>query len=631
MSTRLDIGRGAIVEVGGRLFKVTDDSIAFGQVEARDLEFGRIERLAIGDIRRPNDDEEERSPPALPILDSAEIEEARRRLAVIGPLVEHRRHSNSEVQAAAAALGISKTTLYRWMNQYATDGRLTSLCPRKRPGGRGKSRLEADIDRIVQSVIDEHYLKPIQPTAQSTIREVNRRCRNANLVPPHSNTIRARLKSIPRKVALKSRGHKKEARDRFTARPGHFELATHPLSLVQVDHTPLDLVLVDERFRMSLHRPFLTLVFDVYSRMILSFYISFEKPNALATGIAIARAIMPKDKWLLLNGIQEPWPCWGFPKIIHVDNAKEFRGEMLRLACEQYKIEIDFRPVADPAMGGHIERVLGTIMRQHVHEIAGAAKKPVIRGEYDSDKNASMTLAEFEVGLTKYITGIYHQQYHSGIGTTPIKRWTDALLGSGDVAGSGQPAPPKDEERLRIDFMPVEKRGISKEGVRIDNIFYFHDALRPYIGDSKKDGKQHIFHRDPRDISVIYFWDPAVNQYISVPYKNATHPPISVWELNVVRRHLEAQGRAFVNEQVIFATYEWLRAHAERSQHQTRVARRNNERRAQLERSKQPELKNVTPAIKSTDSTKMLEAHTDQAPRSTRFEFIKPLEMDEDA
>jgi putative transposase len=35
-----------------------------------------------------------------------------------------------------------------------------------------------------------------------------------------------------------------------------------------------------------------------------------------------------------------------------LDNAKEFHGEMLRRACEQYGIALEYRPVAQPHLGG---------------------------------------------------------------------------------------------------------------------------------------------------------------------------------------------------------------------------------------------------------------------------------------
>ena len=54
-----------------------------------------------------------------------------------------------------------------------------------------------------------------------------------------------------------------------------------------------------------------------------------------------------------------------FMNTIHVDNAKEFRGNMLKMACKNYNINLEFRPIATPHWGGHIERLLGTFFKRN--------------------------------------------------------------------------------------------------------------------------------------------------------------------------------------------------------------------------------------------------------------------------
>jgi putative transposase len=91
---------------------------------------------------------------------------------------------------------------------------------------------------------------------------------------------------------------KRTAQQQFDPKPGKTPGATFPLSKVQVDHTILDIMLVDEITRQPFKRPWITLLIDVFSRVILGFYISFDAPGAYGTGRAIANAILPKDKFL---------------------------------------------------------------------------------------------------------------------------------------------------------------------------------------------------------------------------------------------------------------------------------------------------------------------------------------------
>jgi putative transposase len=206
---------------------------------------------------------------------------------------------------------------------------LSSLLPYKPSGGRGKSRLDAGVEEIVKQTISEHFLTRQQRTVRSTSLEVARRCREAQLRAPNANTVRVRIAAIPPRERLSRRSHRKAAVDQFAPRPGVFDSAQRPLDLVQIDHTKLDIIVVDDEQRLPIGRPWITLAIDVYSRMVTGFYISLDPPGAIATGLCIAHATLPKEAWLAKLGVGGQWPCCGLAARIHLDNAKEFHGEML--------------------------------------------------------------------------------------------------------------------------------------------------------------------------------------------------------------------------------------------------------------------------------------------------------------
>ncbi len=77
-----------------------------------------------------------------------------------------------------------------------------------------------------------------------------------------------------------------------------------------------------------------------------------------------------------------------------MDIAKEFQTEALRSAAEEYGFDLDYRPPGQPNFGGHIERLIGTMM-EAVHVIPGTTLSSVAeRGSYPSEKSAVMTLLE---------------------------------------------------------------------------------------------------------------------------------------------------------------------------------------------------------------------------------------------
>jgi tetratricopeptide (TPR) repeat protein len=66
-------------------------------------------------------------------------------------------------------------------------------------------------------------------------------------------------------------------------------------------------------------------------------------------------------------------------------------------------------------MGGHIERLVGTLMRAP-HELPGATfSNPKQRGNYDSEASAALTLDELERWLTDYIVCVYHAKRHPNV------------------------------------------------------------------------------------------------------------------------------------------------------------------------------------------------------------------------
>ncbi len=576
----LSIKDGAEVECGGRCFIIMQ-LIGFDFVVARNIETDDLVRLAVVDLNPISPAPSPEPPlPDLTKIDDRDWGEARRRLDLIAPLLDGTRAPRAVIVERGKAAGLDASTLYRWARAYRASGLLSSLLPYKPSGGRGKSRLDAGVEEIVKATISEHFLTRQQRTVRSTSLEVARRCREAQLRAPNTNTVRVRIAAIPPRERLSRRSHRKAAVDQFAPRPGVFDSAQRPLDLVQIDHTKLDIIVVDDEQRLPIGRPWLTLAIDVYSRMVTGFYISLDPPGAIATGLCIAHATLPKEAWLAKLGVGGQWPCWGLAARIHLDNAKEFHGEMLSRACEQYGIGLEYRPVAQPHMGGHIERLLGTLMGA-LHELPGATfSSPKQRGTYDSDAAAVMTLREIECWLTEYIVGVYHAKQHRGIQTSPLQRWTAGVIGDPATGAASPQRRPSDEVRFRLDLLPFVERTIQPYGVAIDGIRYYGDVLRRFIGASE-DGRKRsfVFRRDPRDISTIYFWDPEVGEYSALPYRNTTYPPLSVWEVRELRRTLAASGTAPIDEAAIFAAYARLREHEARAVTETKRARRVRVRR----------------------------------------------------
>lgn len=524
---------------------------------------------------------------------------ANKRYSAIKPLLKNKR-SVSEVEEVADAHQIDKATVYRWLQAYENMGKLSSLLPSKRGRKKKKGLLDSELEIIITFCLEEYYLNKQRPSVRKTYDEVVKRCKFAGLEPPHSNTVRKRIQWISEREKIKRRVSRDAAKEKFDPHVGSFNDANFPLSIVQIDHTPVDLILVDDVDRQPIGRPWITVAIDVFSRMIAGFYISLDPPSAMSVGLCLSRAILPKTEFLAKQKIDVDWPIWGMMQIVHADNAKEFRGAMLQRACEEYHIDLHWRPVGRAHFGGHIERLLGTFNGE-IHNLPGTTFSSVEqRKGYNSDKESAFTLDEFERWLTTYITKVYHQKYHTGIDNTPIKKYEEGIFGTDDQPGRGLPELIIDKEKLKLDLMPFLERTVQPYGIRIDEINYYHDVLRPWVNSKSESGRgkrKFLIRRDPRDISVIHFFDPELKQYFSIPYRDRSHPPISHWELRIVRSKLKKDGIENVDERMIFEAFDEMKRLELAAKSKTKKVRRNEQRKRSYQEKYTPVNANTAPKI----------------------------------
>ncbi|GHA70417.1 transposase [Formosimonas limnophila] len=505
------------------------------------------------------------------------------RFNVIKPLLDSAGRTREQVAQRAKAFNLHTNTVYRWIKQYEEGGVLTALSKQPRLD-KGRARVQSEVEAIIQTAIETEYLTGQRKSAQKVCIEVKRLCLAASLKPPHDNTIRSRIQQLAPQIKTAKRQGKQAADEVYAPINNQFPNANSPLAAVEIDHTKLDIILVDDIHRRPIGRPWITVAIDVFSRMITGFYVSFDPPSALSTGLCLAHGIIAKESWLTKHEVKGTWPCWGLPKKIHLDNAKEFRGKMLQRACQQYGIDIEWRPVARPHFGGHIERAIGTLLTE-IHTLSGTTFSNTIeRKGYDSEDKAILTLSEFETWLTTFITDVYHQRIHTSLGTSPLTKYKEGILGNHERPGAGLPPKIIDETKLRLDFMPFEERTVQQYGVALDEVHYWHDVLRPWIGATEpsnpKVARKFIFRRDPRDISVIWFFDPELRSYFTIPYRDGSHPVLSIWELREAKRILKAEGKKHIDERMIFSAYERMRTIEQAAAGKTKAARRAQQRRS---------------------------------------------------
>ena len=477
--TRIDIKPNSYVKYKNLEYKITQ-LLNFNEVIGIDVVTKKAKLLPIAElssIEPSKDINAESISKDISEINDSEYKEAKRRYEAILPLLEKNLSRKDSVEYSKQ-IGIHFTTLYRWQERYKSTGTILGLISNKVGAKKGNTRLNNEIEILIKRIIDNYYLTIQKPSIQSVVDKVLAECKRMNIIAPHSNTIRNRIESITEYEKLKKQGNRGIARTKYEPAPNKFE-ADYPLQLIEIDHTPCDIILVDDEHRLPIGRPWITVAIDIYSRMIVGYYLSMNAPSVTSVGMCVSNTILPKDTLLAKFDVNSNWNVWGFPETIHVDNGADFRAEAVKKAGLAHGINIEFRPVGRANFGGHIERVIGTLMHE-IHNLPGTTFSNIKqRGEYDSDANASMTFFEFEKWLVTFITKIYHKRVHNSLSLTPEQQWEEGLFGDENSIGFIQK--PSSNSTIILDFLPIYERTIQKNGVNIGGLNYYDHVLRTKI------------------------------------------------------------------------------------------------------------------------------------------------------
>lgn len=446
-----------------------------------------------------------------------------------------------------------KTVYYCWYRSLILTEDIRALAPqyekrgnfsRKFSGSRKHKYSERDKEKarlvaeIVDEVIAEKYLTRQQLTVATVHEAIIGRIADENLyrddgdkLPlPSVRSIYDVVDQLDEYEVIKARRGKRIA----DMRCGMYKSGprpTRPLERVEIDHTKLDLFVIDPITKMPIGRPTLTLAIDKYTRMILGFYISFHGAGFLAVMHCLKHSILPKT--YVRNtypSVKHDWNVYGIPDTVVVDNGLEFHGKGFEDACLQLGMVSSFCPVRKPWFKAIVERYFGTINLKLLHELPGTTFSDIFKREdYDPAKNAIIALDTLLEITHVFIIDYYSQRKHRGIKDIPARRWDAAIK-------EYPPALPARREDLQVLLGDVEYRTIQPYGIALFDLIYNDDVLARLRKGRK--GYRFKIKYDPADISVIYVVDPDSSRFIPIPAESQQYTKcLSLWQHRVIQRY----------------------------------------------------------------------------------------------
>jgi putative transposase len=408
------------------------------------------------------------------------------------------------------------STWWRWWSRFRSGQCLMRLGDQRNRSGR---RTDTEGFSVFEEVIQEVFLTQQKHPAKAVVDGVRERYSRINndVDPMHQRktpsqaTIYRWLASLHYGVVLAARQGKRFAERELRAAIGTVTVRSI-LDRVEIDHTPVDLLVVCEATRMVLGRPWLTLAIDRKSRMICGFYISFHAPSASSVLYCMRMAILPKGPILkAVDGSRNPWPVRGMPKTLVADNGMDLHSKALEAFCLEGLIEQVYCGAGHPELKGAIERMFRTLSSDLFHVLPGTVFSNVLdRADYAAEKLAAIDLKVLTHLLIKWIVDVYHCTPHRGLrGKTPLQVWQEEEVSMAFEL----PAYPR-----QFDMMigHIASRTLFHYGVEYDSIRYNSAALQTF-GEAHANRELLELRVYEHDVSYVDVMNPKTREFIRVP------------------------------------------------------------------------------------------------------------------
>ena len=407
---------------------------------------------------------------------------------------------------------------------------------------------------------------------------------------------------------------------------GQGVITTRPLERVEMDHTQLDLFVVDDESHLPLGRPYFTVAMDHFTRSIIGFNISFTPPSAISVMECLKHAILPK---VGLNSkyprIKNTWDVFGVFETLVVDNGKEFYSIALEESCLQLGINIQYSPPRQPWYKSSIERYFGTVNKKLLDTAPGKSMKELAQlSEYNPSRDAVIMFSSLIEIMHIWIIDVYQNSFNERIGATPAVKWRNGIE-------KFPPILPKSIAELDVVLGLHETRTIQPIGIQLMGLLYNSEDLlllrQRLIAKPVVDIKI-----NPSDISYIYVLDPIEDKYLRVPAVNQEYASNkTVFQHKVIKNNAREHANSKVTMAALFEAQERIQEVIERDRGLTR----NNKTSQTVARYKNVSQDNKAIVTTSTSNERILHNNAAQRIKSKTAppladQALKPAPFTED-
>ena len=408
-------------------------------------------------------------------------------------------------------------TVCRWHKSYVkANYSVKGLYSKWSNQGNRSKRMHDEVEACIQPAID-FFISPLRPTRQAAyeilenkVVEINLLRRQKGLLEhtiPSYQTFLNRLAKVTPYAKRKGQYGQHKADIEFNP-VGTGVVTSRVMERISVDHTRLDLFVIDSESGLPLGRPWLTLAVDEYSRSIVGFYISFRDPDFIVL-LKLIRSIVEDKRHLneQFPFLQKEWLCYGIPELFVFDNGREFWCDDLEKVLAELNIQYTFNPVQHPWYKGKVERKFGAINTGLLSQMSGKTFNSIAeRDDYNPKKNAVIRFNSFIDIFYKWVIDEYQITPTTEEQIIPNVYWNQSV----------DEFPPRviEPDRMGIILGRPEESKLRRGGIYFKKIRYESEELAAYratVGSVKASYKV-----DPDNLSAIYVYNTLKHCYMKV-------------------------------------------------------------------------------------------------------------------
>lgn len=496
---------------------------------------------------------------------------------------------------AALELGYSPRTMRRRYKDYARSGEdPRSLVSKPRDPDEHRVPSEEKL-RVRQALIEDElrnrYFRIDQPMVKVIADEVyarevawwqskeDRHAGAGGRRPTWDATYAAccrRAKTLWNNPALyAARLGARKAKEKFQVKDMAYEDVTRPLQMWEMDHTTLDIIIVDDVTRELLGRPVLTTIVDVATRYPVALMVHFQNCGFPAVAAALTFAILPKaDLTTVVPNVRHSWLSYGFPDVLVCDNGSEFHSKALVRACQEMDIRLQYCAPFCPWLKPIVESFQGKLAHDLVHTLPGTTRSnPVARGEYPSEQTACIGIDTLRNMIVKYFLNVYAEAHCASLGMSPRRAWEE---GTRDLRAALRGS----ALDVRCALGLVDHRQIRHDGIWWEGIRYW----APELEELRRRNPGGVTIKVPTDdVSTIFVEDIHHQRYVVARARpEMVETPIWLWvEISKRRRDERRAGRggeALVRRQDALENQQTVRKEQQRTEAAAKSRRRKDPR-----------------------------------------------------